>query len=229
MSVAPGDRCLVAVMPTTGELHSVQALPRLTGRIHSRPSASVGQIAPDQEHLAMCGGNCFVRVSQVTGAQQLPAVGERVEFHLMPNPERADRLWAAEVAAGRADSPAQPIAAHGRGDGRGHGGKRTASQPTARLKPPTPRRSAPSILVDASMSADHAEAMWRPEPPTASSCTVAMRRGELSARGRRRVRPAGERERRRRCSSSPRRRTVLAAWTRWSTHGATVWATLRRR
>ena len=133
VSVAPGDRCLVAVMPTTGELHSVQALPRLTGRIHSRPSASVGQIAPDQEHLAMCGGNCFVRVSQVTGAQQLPAVGERVEFHLMPNPERADRLWAAEVVPVEADSlSAQPI---GRSTAVATGGgteaSDTASQPTA--------------------------------------------------------------------------------------------------
>ena len=81
----------------------------------------------------MCGGNCFVRVSQVTGAQQLPAVGERVEFHLMPNPERADRLWAAEVVPVEADSlSAQPI---GRSTAVATGGgteaSDTASQPTA--------------------------------------------------------------------------------------------------
>ena len=74
----------------------MQALPRLTGRIHSRPSASVGQIAPDEEHLALCAANCFVRVSQVQGAQQR-ALGLLDELH-----EAHDARGALERVLGRA-------------------------------------------------------------------------------------------------------------------------------
>ena len=110
MPFAVGDRCVVALMPTTGELQSVQALPRLTGKISSRPSTAVGQIEPDEHSKAIAGANCFLRLSQVAGAIQLPAVGERVEFQLAPNPERADRLWAADVVPLESDSLAmQPV------------------------------------------------------------------------------------------------------------------------
>ena len=38
-----------------------------------------------------------LQVSEIAGVQQLPAVGERVDFVLALNPERADRLWASDV------------------------------------------------------------------------------------------------------------------------------------
>lgn len=97
--IAPGTRCVALCAAATGKLQSVQVLMRLTGKISSRPSAQVGQIAPDEQWKGVAPCNVFVRLSQVVteGVHQLPAVDERVEFHLAPNPERADRLWAAEV------------------------------------------------------------------------------------------------------------------------------------
>ena len=105
-----GDRCIVELKTATGELHSVQVVPRLTGKISSRPSASVGQIEPDESCRAIAGANVFLRLSQVPNATQLPAVGERVQFQLAPNPERAEKLWAAEVVPLNTDSlAAQPV------------------------------------------------------------------------------------------------------------------------
>ena len=91
------DRCIVALKTSTGEVEAVQAIRRLSGSIASRPSPSVGQIKPDDEFVPIAGQKVFVRSSEVAGVVQLPAVGERVEFQLALNPERADRLWAAEV------------------------------------------------------------------------------------------------------------------------------------
>lgn len=99
VTIAPPARCVALLAAATGKLQSVQILMRLTGKIKSRPSAQVGQIEPDAQWQQVAPASVFVRLSQVVveGASQLPAVGERVEFHLAPNPERADRLWAAEV------------------------------------------------------------------------------------------------------------------------------------
>ena len=91
------DRCYVEVMPGSDKAQSVQVVRRFTGKIFSRPSPQVGQIQPDEEFQSVAGSKIFVKVSEVAGALQLPAVGERVEFQLGPNPERADRLWAASV------------------------------------------------------------------------------------------------------------------------------------
>ena len=92
-----GDRCVVAVNPATNALQAVQVVVRHTGKVASRPSAAVGQIEPDEPHRAVVGAKVFLKISEVAGARQLPAVGEPVEFQLALNPERADRLWAAEV------------------------------------------------------------------------------------------------------------------------------------
>ena len=91
------DRCYVALMPGSDEAQSVQVVRRFTGKIFSRPSPQVGQIQPDEQFQSVAGSKIFVKVSEVAGALQLPAVGEYVEFQLGPNPERADRLWAASV------------------------------------------------------------------------------------------------------------------------------------
>ena len=91
------DRCYVALMPGSDEAQSVQVVRRFTGKIFSRPSPQVGQIQPDEQFQSVAGAKIFVKVSEVAGALQLPAVGEHVEFQLGPNPERADRLWAATV------------------------------------------------------------------------------------------------------------------------------------
>ena len=99
VAIAIGTRCIAMLASSTGKLEAVQVLVRLTGKISSRPSAQVGQIEPDEQCKESAGANVFVRLSQVVSsdALQLPGVCERVEFHLAPNPERADRLWAAEV------------------------------------------------------------------------------------------------------------------------------------
>ena len=80
-----------------GEVESVQLLRRMAGRIADRASAVAGQIEPDEAFRAVAGSRLFLKVSEILGAHQLPPLGERVEFVLAPNPERADRLWASEV------------------------------------------------------------------------------------------------------------------------------------
>ena len=112
VTLRAGERCVVELKSTTGELHSVQAVPRLTGKISSRPNATTGQIEPDESCRAIAGGHVFVRLSQVPGAEQLPAIGERVEFQLAPNPERAEKLWAASRGAS-ARASASPSGSNG--------------------------------------------------------------------------------------------------------------------
>ena len=97
VEMSVGKRCIAEIAPQTGALQSVQALPRLTGRLASRASPQVGQIEPDETSKAIAGAKVYLRLSEVHEAHQLPALEERVEFHLAPHPERADRLWAAEV------------------------------------------------------------------------------------------------------------------------------------
>lgn len=97
VSIAPGDRCVVALDPKEGTLQAVQKIVRFQGKIATRPSSSVGQIEPDEEVRNVAGSKVFLRLTEIAGALQLPAVGERVEFQLALNPERADRLWASEV------------------------------------------------------------------------------------------------------------------------------------
>jgi len=93
-----GDRCIVAIWDERGgEVESVQLLRRMAGRIADRASAVAGQIEPDEAFRAVAGSRLFLKVSEILGAHQLPPLGERVEFVLAPNPERADRLWASEV------------------------------------------------------------------------------------------------------------------------------------
>ena len=98
------DRCVVAIHPATNALQAVQVVVRHTGTVASRPSAAVGQIEPDEAHRAVVGAKVFLKISEIAGAHQLPAVGEPVEFQLALNPERADRLWAAEVVTLRSSS-----------------------------------------------------------------------------------------------------------------------------
>lgn len=123
VKMGPGDRCVVARSPVNGSVQAVQLIVRFTGKISSRPSSSVGQIEPDEQWRKEAGAKVFLRLSEIAGvhtsnrvvsrarvtlnvapamalrlgALQLPDVGERVEFQLALNPERADRLWAAEV------------------------------------------------------------------------------------------------------------------------------------
>lgn len=97
VSVGAGIRCVVEIKSATGALQSVQTLPRLTGRVASRASPQVGQIEPDEAHKAVAAAKVFLRLSEMSDALQLPAVGERVDFHLAPNPDRSDRLLAADV------------------------------------------------------------------------------------------------------------------------------------
>ena len=154
--MAPGDLC-IALIPENGELQSVQAVPRLTGRISSRPSAAVGQIEPDDDSKPIASANVFLRLSQVAGASQLPAVGERVQFQLAPNPERADRLWASEVIAlednSLASKPVGRSAAASEGGagadppgGPVMGSAATAGGPTA-TEPPAKRTFEPGCRV----------------------------------------------------------------------------------
>ncbi|KAL1520805.1 hypothetical protein AB1Y20_022367 [Prymnesium parvum] len=98
VTLAPGDRCVAALDPKDGTLQAVQKIVRFRGRIATRPSSSVGQIEPEEEVRHIAGAKVFLRLSEIAGALQLPAVGERVEFQLALNPERADRLWASEVS-----------------------------------------------------------------------------------------------------------------------------------
>jgi hypothetical protein len=99
VTIAVGARCVVALKQGSGVLQSVQVLPRLTGKISSRPSAQVGQLEPEEQWKEVAAANVFLSLKEMPDAHQLPAVGERVEFHLAPNPGRADRLWASEVVA----------------------------------------------------------------------------------------------------------------------------------
>ena len=93
VGIAAGQACIAALTPANGALQNVQVVMRIKGKIASRASSAVGQIEPEEEFRQHTGSQrVFVRIGQFADALQLPAVGERVEFQLAPNPERAGRL-----------------------------------------------------------------------------------------------------------------------------------------
>ena len=75
VQIAPGDRCVAALDPKEGAIQAVQKIVRFPGKIATRPSASVGQIEPDEAVRGVAGAKVFLRLSEVAGALQLPAVG----------------------------------------------------------------------------------------------------------------------------------------------------------
>ena len=108
-AVAVNARCVAEIKQGSGQLHAVQLLPRLTGKLASRASPQVGQIEPDEQFNKIAAAKVFLKVSELAGGDyhQLPDIGERVEFHLAPNPERSGKLWAAEVLPLENDSLAK--------------------------------------------------------------------------------------------------------------------------